>query len=253
MSSPHIDKPRNIPANAGDIFVTQTKSCGSFLIRAVTISKWSHVGIAIDKDFVLEAVKDRDGSADITTQVRVVPIAVFAANSTAMRQYKRPENLPSSQIEKLNSFAALNQDTGYTAIHAAFTALIPIMRFFFIIVAIASMFYIWPKAGLAEALTLSFIFSAFIINVIIFVLYRLLTWSFRSNWGVKATENFFRKCRVGNWLVEIKYEMFCSRLVLLADRMIGGPLAKYLPNEDEIQPKHFAEACQKLGWETVDV
>jgi len=91
------------------------------------------------------------------------------------------------------------------------------------------------------------------INVIIYLMYRLLAWSFRCDWGVKATENLFRKTRLGRWLVDIKYEMFCSKLVMLAENEIGGPSVSCLPNESEAQPKHIAKACEKLGWRPVDV
>jgi hypothetical protein len=253
MNNQGIDELKSISIKAGDILVTQTKSCSSFLIRGMTASKWSHVGIAVDKEFVLEAVKGRGNSADSQPQVRVVPLNVFAANTTARRHYIRPEKLSPSRIEKLNAFAALNNETGYTAIHAAITAFIPIMRIAFSIIAIISMFDIWSKAEPSEVLTPSFIFSALIIIGIIYLLYRLLSWSFRSDWCVKTTEDIYRKCSLGNWLVEIKYEMFCSKLVLLADLAVSGPLGAYVPNENEIQPKHVAEACKKLGWKAVDV
>jgi len=253
MSNPCTDRLGRISAKAGDVFVTQTKSCSSFLIRGMTASKWSHVGISVDNESVLEAVKDSGPSADSRLQVRVVPINAFAANTTAMRHYIRPESLSPSQIAKLNTFAASNKETGYTAIHAAFTVLIPLMRVGFVILALISMFDLWSKAELSELNTPSFLFAALGINGIIYLSYCLLSWSLRSDLGVKTTEHIFRKCSLGNWLVEIKYEMFCSKLVLLADKEISGPLDVYAPNENEIQPKHVAEACEKLGWKPVDV
>ncbi|XQU09417.1 hypothetical protein P4544_06655 [Halomonas sp. LY9] len=245
-------RPRRISAKAGDIFVTKANSCSSRLIRAATVSKWSHVGIAINDEFILEAIKAHNGLGDYPTQVRVIPIADFADHATTIRRYIRPGGLSSSQQDKLISFSESEQNKGYTALHAALTALIPITRIFFIVIAIFSMIYIWPEAAFIEAKKTSFFFAALSILGVIFFIHLTLVWSFRVRWGMEAIEAVFRKCRLGNWLVEIKHEMFCSRLILLADKEIHGPLAALLPNEYEIQPKHVAKACEKLDWEPIN-
>ena len=75
-----------------------------------------------------------------------------------------------------------------------------------------------------------------------------MVWSNRSKWGVKETEQIFRKTSIGRWLVDKKHDMFCSKLVLLADKAIGGPLSNQLPYEEEVQPTHIVKACVNLGW-----
>ena len=75
-----------------------------------------------------------------------------------------------------------------------------------------------------------------------------MVWSNRSSWGVKETEKIFQFFSVGRWLVKKKCDMFCSKLVLLADQVIDGPLSNLLPYEEEVQPVHIVDACIKLGW-----
>lgn len=253
MSDSYTERPERISAKPGDIFVTRAKSCSSLLIRVATLSKWSHVGIAVNSESVLEAVKAGSTTAAFSPQVRVVPIKVFAANTSAMRHYIRPDKLTISQIEKLNSFVNSNNEKRYTALHAALTAFIPIMALCFGALAVISTFDSWIKAESSVVRSSFFWLAVPTINAIIYFMYRLLAWSVRSDWGVKATENIFRKTRLGRWLVDIKYEMFCSKLVMLAENEIGGHLVSCVPKESEVQPKHIAKACEKLGWRPVDV
>ncbi len=253
MTDPHSERLERISAKPGDVFLTRSKSGSSLLIRVTTLSKWSHVGIAVNSESVLEAVKAGGTTDGLSQQVRVVTIKVFAANASAMRHYIRPDNLTTHQIEKLNSFVNSNNEKRYTALHAALTAFIPIMALCLIVLAIISTFDSLARAEPFAVRSLPFWFGVLTINVIIYLVYRLMAWSFRSNWGVKATENLFRKTCLGRGLVDIKYEMFCSKLVMLAENEISGPLVSCLPNESEVQPKHIAMACEKLGWRQVDV
>ncbi len=253
MEYPYAEGLRRIPVKPGDIFVTRSKSCKSLLIRIATLSKWSHVGIAVSGESVLEAVK-ADGTTDGRRhQVRVVPIEQFAANASAMRYYVRPDELTTHQIEKLNSFIDSNNKRRYTSLHAALTAFIPIMALCFCVLAVISTFDSWIKADPSATHSSPFWLGVLTVNVIFYLMYRLLVWSFRCDWGVKATENLFKKTRLGSWLVDIKYEMFCSKLVMLVEKEISGPLVSCLPDESEAQPKHIAKACKKSGWQPVDV
>lgn len=56
----------------GDIVVSNNGSCISKIIRKVTRSNWSHVGIATSKDKILEATKEQDKS-----DVRESPLDEF--------------------------------------------------------------------------------------------------------------------------------------------------------------------------------
>lgn len=253
MTGLHTERLECVSVKPGDVFVTRTKSFNSVLIRVATLSKWSHVGIAVSSESMLEAVKTGGTTDPLIRQVRVVPIKVFTDNTSVMRHYIRPDELTTYQIEKLNSFVDSNNEKHYTALHAAFSTLNPIMELCFGVLAIISTFDLWARADPSSVRSWPFWLVVLILNAFIYFLCRLLVWSSRSDWGVKVTENLFRKTRLGRWLVDIKYETFCSKLVMLADREIGGTLAFYLPNESEAQPKHIAKACEKAGWRTVDV
>ncbi len=253
MTDTHSHRLGRISAKAGDVFVTRSKSCSSLLIRVATLSKWSHVGIAVSSESVLEAVKAGGNTHCLSQQVRVVPIEVFAANVSAMRHYIRPDELTPQQTEKLNLFVNSNNENRYTALHAALTAFIPIMALCLGALAIISTIDSLARAEPSAVRSLPFWVGVLAINVFMYLIYRLMAWSFRSDWGVKATENLFRKTRLGRWLVDIKYEMFCSKLVMLAENEISGHLVSCLPSESEAQPKHIAKACEKSGWPQVDV
>lgn len=253
MKEQCIESLGRISAKPGDILLTRSKSCGSLLIRIATFSMWSHVGIIVDDESVLEAVKVRRTTDGMSRQVRVVSIECFAANASKTRHYIRPENLTANQIEKLKSFVNSKNEARYTALHAALTAFIPIMKLCFVVAAIIATRGFWAKTESFAGQNMPFWLGVLTVYGIIYLMYRLMAWSFRSELGVKATENIFNRIRLGRWLVGIKYEMFCSKLVMLAEREIGGSLASYFPSEDEIQPKHIAKACKEFGWLAVDV
>lgn len=82
----------------------------------------------------------------------------------------------------------------------------------------------------------------------------LTNYSAKSNFGVATTEKIFNKCGLGRYLVNMKHDMFCSKLVCLADKEIGGSLSSKLKlRPDDVQPVHIAEACDVMGWNTVNI
>lgn len=206
------------------------------------------MGIAVDEHHILEAAKKTDARADSQHQVRVVHVSQFVAGKSRVLHCIRPEILSSAQITKLRGFADSSQGNRYTALHAALTVVPLWMKYAFILLAAFSMADFWRTAPWALS---SFVSAAGIVTGI-GLFYALHAWSFQCEWGAKATENLYRKFSWGHWLVERKYEFFCSKLVLLADRAIGGPLAIHLPGEHEVLPRHFIPACKRLKWLVVD-
>lgn len=254
MSIANNNQIASLSVNAGDIIVARADTVTSRLIRLFTLSMWSHVGIAVKENLILEAVKSVGSASDSQGQVRVVPVSEFVANTSMVRHYIRPEKLSHSQLAKLQSFANSSSLNGYTSMHAFLTSTIPITRIFFILATIFSMVERWNSDPPSITHTPLFYILPPIFFVVMFaVMYFLMVWSFRCKWRVEATENIFRKYWLGKWLVETKYEMFCSKLVLLADKEVDGSLHVEAPNEDEVQPKHVARACEKLGWQFIDV
>lgn len=165
-----MNKIENLSLKAGDIIATQTDLTSSRFIRVVTLSKWSHVGIAVNETHILEAVKENDSSAGSLLQIRVVPIAQFVANKSKMRHFIRPGNLSFDQLAKLRNFANSNSRNGYTAMHAALTVVVPFMRIAFVIFAIYSTVSLWNFAPPAQRMLPWFIAALAAINLIIYLL-----------------------------------------------------------------------------------
>lgn len=237
QTTQHSERLKDISAKPGDIFFTRSKSAGSWLIRCATLSKWSHVGIAIDNNSVLEALKKDKGQ-----QIRVIHIEEFANNASAMRYYARPDSLTEDQVAKMETFVNSMTEKGYTALHAGLTMIIPIIRIFYSGIATAVLL-----AGVGiQGMNYQFIGVILGIEISIFLMCCLMVWAIRTKLTVNETENFFRKIGLG-WLVDIKQDMFCSKLVTCAERAISGDLANHLPkDESEVQPEHIAKACKKL-------
>ena len=243
-----------IPAmKAGDIIVSRGKSWITPFIMFFSWSKWSHVGIALDENSILEAVKENDSSIDLPRQIRVVSVSHFLADKSKERQYIRPEKLSGDQLAKLQNFTDSKLGVGYTAMYAAFTAFLFFIKFLFIIFALATAVWLWVNTPWSVLMTSSFFIAVLVIYLIIYGEYKLLDWSYRCEWGVKATERVFRKFKTGKWLLERKQELFCSKLVLLADTAIHGQLKAHTPSEHDVQPGHVVEACEKLKWNRAEI
>lgn len=241
-----IPQPMKLTAKAGDIFVTRSRTKSSSWIQVLTASRWSHVGIAIGDDLILDAVKGAP------PQVRTLPLKQFVAEAVAIRKYTSPK-LTTSQISKLAAFAKSAEMKRYNAAHAALTVTIPFMKFLFSGLAMLSLLDVWRRAATAGTHWLPATGAYAVIAGLIFVSYRLMAWAVRTEIGVKKTEAIFQKFRLGNYLVESKHQLFCSKLVLLADKELNGRLSDLIPNESEVQPKHISEACRRLNWESEDV
>lgn len=203
--------------------------------------------MAVDEKFILEAVKKNDSPNDSRPQVRVVPLSDFLQGKSQVKHFIRPQSLSESQLARLNIFANSNFHKNYTKLHAGFTITIPTMKWLLIFLAFFSIIYTWQKNGVTN----SSLSAGLIIIGIIGLAYFSLAWACRCEWGAKTTERLFRKFGWSNWLVERKYEWFCSKLVLLADKEIGGQIYLHAPSEHEVQPRHIVLACEKLDWKSV--
>jgi hypothetical protein len=245
LASIGVPQSMKLTAKAGDIFITRSNAKSSSWIQAWTASPWSHVGIAIGDDLILDAVKGAH------PQVRTLPLQEFLAGAVAIRKYTHP-GLTSLQVSKLVAFAKSVEVKRYTAAHAALTVTVPLMKFLFCGLALLSLLDVLRQAAAAGTSWLAAVGACVAIAGLIYMAYRLMIWSFRTDIGVRNTEAIFRKFRLGNCLVEMKNQLFCSKLVLLADRELGGRLSDLVPNESEVQPKHISEACKRLGWVAED-
>lgn len=239
---------------AGDIVAVQSNSCSSKLIRFFTQSEWSHVGMAVDANTVLEATKLSKEKID-GTEVRVLGLESFLNGRSKTKLLIRPQALTENEVIDLKIFFESVSRKRYNAFGAAMTAVIPLMGIllgaWFLNGFTNSLLDLIAGQVAPESISF-FVVTSFFMFLFVFLIYELLVWSFRCRWGVEKFEKLFRKTTIGNWLVNRKHDTFCSKLVLLADKAVGGPLAEKLPNEDEVQPRHIVEACHGLGWVTTE-
>ncbi|OFI36431.1 hypothetical protein [Alteromonas lipolytica] len=229
---------------AGDIIISRNEARGSKLVRRFTKSNWSHVAIATSSDTILEAVP----TSDRKDEVRERSFADLLNESDQLVVFERPQPLTSEQNDRLKNFTKSNKSKSYTLLHAGLTMagsfIWAVVVIFFVLSAV-ELFSINRELGA----TLSSYILALVCVACFFSIWAALTiWSFRTNMGVPTTEKLFSTTQFGRYLVRIKHEMFCSKLVALAEKEIEGDLSPKLPAPEECLPKHIFKTCQKLGW-----
>lgn len=233
---------------AGDVVATQTVSKWSWLIRLATGGAWSHVGIAIDENTILEAVKGSKSRSDKLPQVREISVEEFVGGSSKYLHCRRPKCLTAQETIKLNSFSSAISEKTYTSINAAATVAISWLRVA-LMVFVAGWFVVIKDKLISPQFACGYAIVTLILFFYLYVLYQIQIWAFQCPWGVKTTERLFKMVRLGAWLVKEKYNVFCSKLVLLADKEVGGEIHRYTPDANNVQPNHIVKACKRLGWE----
>ena len=236
---------------AGDILAVKGSTNASPFIKFFTGSKWTHVGIAINSNLILDAIPSTKGGG--RTDVDFVTKAKFIEGASRRVHYKRKPPLTDEQINSLNEFAVYAKTKKFTKTHAAGTLFIPILNFllaaFFLPLVYLIFISMFGSNSEDYVTCLVFIVGFLLIWLCLSMVFTRLT---KVKYKVKEVENLFRKTDFGSRLVEKKYNLFCSKLILKAEEAIGGDLLPYLPNEDEIHPKHVVKACEKLKWEIID-
>ena len=236
---------------AGDILAVKGGTNASPFIKFFTGSKWTHVGIAISSEHILDAIPSK--KVEERADVDFVTKAKFVEGASKTIHYRRNNPLSDEQIENLTEFAKYAKTKSFTKIHAAGTLFLLILN-----MLLAALFlpivYKLILSMLGESLVDYFVYFVFIVGFLMVWICLSLMFSklVRTKYKVKEVENLFRKSRLGSRIVENKYNLFCSKLILEAEGAIDGDLLPHLPNEDEIQPKHVVKACEILNWKVVD-
>ncbi|MFM0647265.1 hypothetical protein PQR14_23325 [Paraburkholderia bryophila] len=231
---------------AGDIILTRSDTASSKIIRYLTGSKWSHVGIAVDEFNILEAVPAGKSGIDSTPDVRVIPISEFKEGKSAALHFSRPGHMTHNQLTKLKDFSISKIGKKYTLMHAGLTTFSPLVKYIFFIIAICSMVDVFLLSTPGHWTTS--ILASMSVGAIVLFFWFIMDRSIKSEWGIEWTENFFRKFSAGNWLVEQKHQFSCSKLVLMVDTEIGGHLHLHSPGKYDVQPGHIAKACKNMNW-----
>ncbi|WGY46860.1 hypothetical protein [Vibrio sp. ABG19] len=226
---------------AGDILATQSSGFVSKFIRFWTRGEWSHVAIATCNNKILEAVKSN--SNEEYHDVREITLNDFLKDKSKVILLNRPNDLTGNEHAQLMRFSTEVKAKDYTWVHALATTILPLYKFLLMIVFFISIFTISSENLFVYFGVLG------VVSVFLFGVYKLMALATRSSFGVETTEKIYSKCSLGRYLVRKRYDMFCSKLVLLADREIDGQLSKALQYEDEVQPTQVVESCKSLGWE----
>jgi len=237
----------SLEVKAGDIIATKTASTTSWLIRFATGSAWSHVGIATGENIILEAAKGSKSRCNTMPQIREISVTEFLRGSSKILHCVRPNCLTSHEALKLKSFATVISERTYTSINAAATVAIPWLKAAYIILGLDWILQIQDKL-LSSQLAYEYVLYTLVLYLVLYFVYRIQIWSFYCQWGVKTTGRLFKKSRLGAWLIEEKHNVFCSKLVLLADKDVGGEIHNHTREENEVQPRHIVKACRNLGW-----
>ena len=259
---------------AGDVIVISGKSFGSNIIKGGTISRWSHVGIAINEKDILEAnVKDAY-SEKSKSGIYITEKEKFICKSRKALLLIRPDDLREEQLKKLYILAEGLKGTEYGMIRAINSNGIPLLRniyslisLFFLCLAGYGLYQInYIAPGLVNActnssclieLTNEHIFAANRIVVFIalaFILFFVFKPFFSSGIGNKNIENYLTKLGLSDKWINDKGRVFCSQVVADADEVIGGNIKERTSNTLEARPKDIVKICKEiLGWKVEDL
>lgn len=222
---------------AGDIIATNNNR----FIRGATFGDWSHVGIAIDDKFILEAIP----SGVVKTEVSKI---VSESKETLL--LSRPEPLNEKQKSKLLDKAEelLAQNIKYSKSRAAysgashiFTNLFKSLAFIMLMASCVS-FFIHNSIENSYPLLLLSVVSVFIGIPVA-----------KSTGTVRQTNRFLKKYNLPKWLQTDMKKMFCSQLVEDVDLHIGGNLSIFMARYHELRPKDIVNACISLQWLERDI
>lgn len=235
---------------AGDIIAIKGNSNSAPLIKIFTFSKWTHVGVAVNSTQILDAIPSKKDEE--RADVDLVSKADFIKDAEKVIHFKREPPLTAEQKERLAEFAEYAKTKNYTRTHAGFTLYLPVIFILLTIFFSSLIFSLFSSILVSDNMESIGVYSIGIIVIALIWLgvFKLYKWSTRVKWKVKEVEILFQKTKYGSWVVAKKYDMFCSKLVLLAEQAIDGELCAHLPNEDEIHPKHIVNACIKVKWNT---
>lgn len=232
---------------AGDVFASRSRTPQSLFIRIATLSLWSHIAIALDEGFVLEATKCGKGGGPQEPEINATPIDVFLSKQSAVLHLSRPKPLSRADSERLYEFRLEQSANRYTSFHAALTALLPLALLVCTCIAVTQVYYLWAEPIQEGKFSFSHLASGLVIAALIYGPVFVIL-SSRISWGEKAVERLFERTALGRIVVEQKHAMFCSKLVTLADQRIGGDLGDAISYAQDAQPKHIVRACRTLGW-----
>jgi hypothetical protein len=233
---------------AGDIVASEGTKFTSRVIQFMTRSCWSHVGIVTPNGDILEATKvDKKDFED--KPVRPVKHQKFTENTASIIVFRRKAPMTDDQRDKFETASAESILRIYAEEQAAFSNALPTIKLllavYFGVPCAITIWYIMmnnsPLTDLIVGLKLLGILMVFWGSLNL-----LLNWSFRCQWGKQTVQDFYKKRKVGRWLVDRENnDMFCSKLVARFDDLSGGLLNLELNSLNDPRPIEVVKAARK--------
>ncbi len=252
---------------AGDIIVSKGLfSWPSLGIRVLTLSRWTHVGILIDENTVLEAnVKNAYGEAEPQASgVYFTDVKKFRSSAKRSVVFERNSSLSGAEKAKLLEYGRSLQGVPYNPVRASSSNIIPMLRNLYF--SSYYSFFVLPFIlyGIFEATKVSADCNGlvqcssalgskvgyyFLIATVLAFLTHLGWRLMRRSLYQRGPNNWFRALlrRLGlpDVVMNAYDEIFCSQLVADADGKVGGSIKLKLKRTDEARPKDIYEICSK--------
>lgn len=217
---------------AGDIVATT----GNRFIQASTISRWSHVAIAIDDENVIEA---------IPSGVVIRPLRECTEKSKNAYLFERPLELDSGERQHLKKYAESlkDQQLKYNWLRAGYSGVPHVLRNMFCFLAAVTLgmacasFFIWDDMQSS--------YPYFLLSVIsIFVGLPLS----KLSGNTKQANEWLDRINAPAWLKNNVKDQYCSQLVLDVDKEISPSFSGLVQSMYEPRPKDVVYACERQGW-----
>ncbi|AVF66074.1 MULTISPECIES: hypothetical protein [Vibrio harveyi group] len=221
----------------GDILATT----GNKFIQISTISRWSHVGIYLDKDTILEATPGKVGKRNIKESLS------SAQSATCL---ERPIPLDSTQQQALWDLAnKIDSDNlKYAWLRAGYSGMPQFLRNILISISVLSLLlslYVCISFGFRNELWA--LLSISLISVFIGLPIAKLTGKTKQvNECIESAEIKYSKNL--SFLKTNLKPQYCSQLVYEVDQKILPSFSNDCTNVQELRPKDVVIACEKQGW-----
>jgi hypothetical protein len=222
---------------AGDIVATKNNK----FIKIVTFGSWSHVGIALNEEDILEATPDG---------VKPIKIDKMLERDKEILLFERPIALSEEQVKLLNSKSEelIKRKLKYGFLRAAYSGaphifhnMFTLLSFIFLIGSAVS-YYMFESIEHSYPFLLLFAFTNFI--CIPFA---------KSTGTIRRTNEFLKKINAPKFLLTDLDKMFCSQVVEDLDKKIGGNISILLGRSHELRPKDIVIACKELEWDEKNI
>lgn len=206
------------------------------IIKLATFSTWSHVAIALDDKYVLEALPIKGVVKNTLAD---------CVGSSKHRIYQRPEPLTEEQKSTLSSLSQemISSNLPYSWHRAGYSGLVYIFRNIFLafsifgVIASVILFFFLEDMHRSYAFLLISVVATFI----------GLPLSKLSGM-TKQINSKLKQWNAPNFLMTNMDPQYCSQLVEEVDEKIGGNISRVMKRESELRPIDIIAACEIMEW-----